>query len=121
MMMKKLEKVYEEFQDLHQQIMAKTAVADRKQHNEFNMQFDALHDETATALETWLEMLSQLAEKDTPFVTERGEVLVILATTDKSAVHCVLVNPATEDKRAVPPVPVNKATVDERSNSVQCK
>ncbi|KAL1377528.1 hypothetical protein pipiens_016203 [Culex pipiens pipiens] len=63
----------------------------------------------------------QLAEKDTPFVTERGEVLVILATTDKSAVHCVLVNPATEDKRAVPPVPVNKATVDERSNSVQCK
>lgn len=58
MMMKKLEKVYEEFQDLHQQIMAKTAVADRKQHNEFNMQFDALHDETATALETWLEMLS---------------------------------------------------------------
>ena len=66
MMMKKLDKVYEEFQEIHQQIMAKTSVADREQHDEYNIKFDALHDETATALETWLEALSVPAQPAPP-------------------------------------------------------
>lgn len=66
MLMKKLDRTYDEFQDYHQQIVANTPAANRKPHDEYNARFEALRDETATDLETWLETLSVQAKPEPP-------------------------------------------------------